>query len=410
MRHIKQLKLVRVIVPQVAWFLSLFWLLEICETQVSFAQAHHEQMLHSTALSSHSMPWMQPLSLSSRFMSTQRLESYARSIESKESERQKDLLPIEILDDFDRYVLASALDPDYPSNPLYHSWMSLSHTWGRGSSGYLLNARQMKKSPYWLNRRYKNYGTAEMIAVIKAGTESLRQAFPDAPKVIIGDLSKRYGGHFPPHLSHQSGRDADIGYFIKGSYAYKIKGLTMVNRRTMDVAKTWAFLSGMLRTGLVESAFVDYQLQKQLYHYAKAEGKWSEKELNAVFSYPLWKGKTISHLKGHSDHMHVRFKAPLSQQAAVTYMRTHGKSRFRPRRVRTRPKSQENLARLAKRFRVSQKTLMRWNGLNKSQARRTLNQNKKYIVGYYTPYFARHIKFPLLNKEDQLAEVLSQRK
>ena len=30
------------------------------------------------------------------------------------------------------------------------------------------------------------------------------------PKIHVGDLSLRGGGHFPPHLSHRSGRDVDV--------------------------------------------------------------------------------------------------------------------------------------------------------------------------------------------------------
>ena len=355
-------------------------------------------------------PWANQLELSSRYVSTLRAHSISdQNTEERLQQQQVSLDQLNILDDFDRYILATSINPKHDSNALFDSWLSLSHTWGHGSSGYLLNARQMPKTKYWIHRRFKNYGTPEMLAIIKAGTQHLRKKFPSAPPVIIGDLSKRYGGHFPPHLSHQSGRDADIGYFIRGPYSHKLKGLALVNRRTIDVAKTWAFLSGMLKTGLVESAFIDYQLQKVLYRFAKKEGEWSEEALNNIFSYPLWKGKMISHLRGHSDHMHVRFKAPLSQQTAIAYMKSHGHRRFKPRRVYTKAKKGENLIRLAKRFRVGWRTLMRWNRLSKAQARKTLSRKRKYVVGYYTPYFARNIKFPLQKHSRGLHEALSQR-
>jgi murein endopeptidase len=366
-------------------------------------------------------PWSNPLQMSTRYLTTLRAHTVEHKLSRVEGERfpsqayrsdgLTDHVEVEVLDDFDRYILRRSKDRIQAQNdsPLFDSWVSLSHTWGHGSSGYLINARQMPKSPFWHQRRFKNYGTPEMIATIKAGIQALREQFPDAPPVILGDLSKRYGGHFPPHLSHQSGRDADIGYFMRGRYSHKLKGLTLVNRRTIDVEKTWAFLSGMLKTGLVESAFIDYQLQKVLYHHAKHEGKWSVKALNKVFSYPQWKGGVINHLKGHSDHMHMRFSAPLSEQAAVSYMNTHGHRRFRPRRVYTKPKKGESLVRLARRFRVNWKTLMRWNRLSKAQARRSLKRNRKYIVGYHTPYYARNIKFPLPEHRELLSEVLSHR-
>lgn len=241
-----------------------------------------------------------------------------------------------------------------------------------------------------------------MLAAIKSGVEELHRRFPNPPKVMIGDLSKRYGGHFPPHVSHQSGRDADLGYFVKGPYAYKLKGLTMVNHRTIDAAKTWALLSGMLKTGLIESAFIDYRLQRVLYRHALREGEWSREELDEVFSYPLWKGKTISHLRGHSDHMHIRFKAPLSQEMARGFIRLNGRRGLKPRRRYAKPRHGETLVKMAKRYRVSWRKMMRWNRLSLAQARKPLKK-RRVIVGFYTPYSARKIKFPdLLTREKKL--------
>lgn len=417
--RLRKLNKLSILILSTSFYISHLLGLHIAYAKASLEPTSLEPTVHASKLSplfvynskglSSFTPWANQIALSSRYVSTLRNQSLNQhNTQQKLQQQETDLEQLTILDEFDQYVLAASIDSQHAPNPLFDSWLSLSHTWGQSSSGYLLNARQMPKAEYWLHRRFKNYGTPEMIAVIKAGTQNLRKQFPNAPPVIIGDLSKRYGGHFPPHLSHQSGRDADIGYFIRGPYSHKLKGLTLVNRRTIDVPKTWAFLSGMLKTGLIESAFIDYQLQKVLYRYAKKEGIWSEAELKKVFSYPLWKGKVISHLRGHSDHMHVRFKAPLSEQAAFAYMKDHGRHRFKPRKVRTRPKPSETLIKLAKRFRVSWKTLMRWNRLTKTQARKALSRKRKYIVGYYTPYFARHIKFPLPESEG-LKEALSQR-
>lgn len=348
-------------------------------------------------------PWSDTLSRSARWSSVMRVSALERHVRAlaqlSEAERGElrleEQYPEAILSDFDRYVLrrTSALGSEVSIVEAFEEKLSLSHVWGHGPSGFLLNARRLEKSPFWLQRRFKDYGTPEMIVAIKAGVSTLRERFPNAPKLIIGDLSKRYGGHFPPHLSHQSGQDADIGYFIKGPYAHQLKGLTMVNRRTIDVAKTWAFLSGMLKSGLVETAFIDYQLQAVLYRHALSEGEWTREELDAVFSYPLWKGKAISHLKGHSDHMHVRFRAPLSSQMAQSYIRLYGRSALRPRRRYAHPKKGETLVRMAKRHRVGWKSMMHWNHLSLRQARAPLGKGK-LIVGYYTPYAARQIKFP----------------
>ena len=336
-------------------------------------------------------PWVNPIRLSARYTSFIRGSSLEKH---KRSEPRQDL---NIFNRLDRYVLARTRvkDPLEHRDPELESLMSLSHNWRGSASGYLLNAKTLEDSPYWIKRRFRGYGTPEMLAAIKAGVHALRTRFPNAPPLIIGDLSKRYGGHFPPHLSHQSGRDADIGYFVRGYYSHRLKGLSRVSHHTIDAEKTWTFLSGMIKTGLVESMFIDYRLQKKLYHYAKTQKEWSQRELKRIFSYPLWKGKMISHLSGHSDHMHIRFYAPLSAQSAATYMKNHGQKGFRPLKSYTRPRRGETLIQLARRFRVSWRTLMRWNRLTPAQARRPLKKNRRLIVGYKTPYSLRSIKFPL---------------
>ena len=95
---------------------------------------------------------------------------------------------------------------------------------------------------------------------------------------------------------------------------------------------TWlerGLLESLLADGKVEYAFIDYRLQRPLYRYARDIRKLSAEVLDAYFEYP--KGKRarrgiIRHLKGHADHMHVRFFAPQSRAAIKEYVRRHGKS------------------------------------------------------------------------------------
>ena len=372
---------------------SVYWLIPT-DTYAEEALHHQVNIALFSTFDEHSSiatPWVNPLQLSPRYTSFLR----GRSLKNQNEPSIVD--PIDILNDFDRYVLARTRinDPIEQEDPEFDARMSLSHNWRGSASGYLLNAKTLDDSPYWIKRRFRGYGTPEMIAAIKEGVRALRVRFPKAPPLIIGDLSKRYCGHFPPHLSHQSGRDADIGYFILGHYSHRLKGLTRVNRRTMDAPKTWTFISALIKTGLVEYIFIDYRLQRELYNYAKTQKDWSVKELKRIFSYPAWKGRMISHLAGHSDHMHIRFHAPLSEQVAVDYMQTRGHKGFRPIKSYAYPKSGENLIQFSRRFRVSWRTLMSWNKLTLAQARKPLRLGKKLMVGHKTPYRLRSIKFPL---------------
>ena len=260
----------------------------------------------------------------------------------------------------------------------------LSHTWPGGAAGFLLNAPQLEQSPLWIARRYTSYATPELLTGVRAGVYALREAHPDSPRLVLGDLSARFGGHLPPHLSHQSGRDADIGYFMRGALGKRLTGLALVSARTIDVPRTWAFLHGMLKTGLLESAFIDYRLQRVLYKHAQASGVPAER-LKEWFSFPLWKGGVISHLKGHADHMHVRFKAPSSEARGAELVRAQGRGALKPRPRFTRAKGGERLEQLARRYRVPVRALSRWNGL---RAQAKLPKGRLVIVGYSTPWQA----------------------
>jgi hypothetical protein len=73
-----------------------------------------------------------------------------------------------------------------------------------------------KQSP---NRLWRRWATDRTVARTLAVLQGLREDFPDAPPVLVGDLSRRSGGDFGAkvggglgHGSHQNGLDVDIYY------------------------------------------------------------------------------------------------------------------------------------------------------------------------------------------------------
>jgi len=68
------------------------------------------------------------------------------------------------------------------------------------------------------NRANRRYATARLIRMILGVLRSHASENPGAPRVAIGDLSRRNGGDFgrrfgaPDHESHQNGLDVDIYY------------------------------------------------------------------------------------------------------------------------------------------------------------------------------------------------------
>jgi murein endopeptidase len=68
----------------------------------------------------------------------------------------------------------------------------------------------LRRSP---NRAGRRFGTDRLVRVVLEVIEEYAAANPHAPRVGIGDLSRRRGGPFgPKHATHQNGLDADV-YF-----------------------------------------------------------------------------------------------------------------------------------------------------------------------------------------------------
>jgi murein endopeptidase len=63
------------------------------------------------------------------------------------------------------------------------------------------------------NRADRRWGTDELVRVVLRVVRAYGRAHPGAPRVGIGDLSRRRGGPFgPKHASHQNGLDVDVYY------------------------------------------------------------------------------------------------------------------------------------------------------------------------------------------------------
>jgi murein endopeptidase len=69
------------------------------------------------------------------------------------------------------------------------------------------------------NRAWRRWGTDELVRTTLRTLRRFRERYPDAPRVGVGDLSRRHGGDFGPevsggigHATHQNGLDVDLYY------------------------------------------------------------------------------------------------------------------------------------------------------------------------------------------------------
>jgi hypothetical protein len=177
-------------------------------------------------------------------------------------------------------------------------------------SGRLVNARKLPSSDaYTIKRSHNVYGTARTIKLIGKVIDSYQRRAPGGPKLRIGDISKDGGGPMSGHLSHQEGRDVDIGLILQGELADHLH-FSGASADNVDLGRTWTLIEEFIATGEVRCIFLDYEMQRLLYEHAKQIGV-PKNTLDEYFQYPRGVGRNhglIRHWRGHRNHIHVRFR------------------------------------------------------------------------------------------------------
>ena len=126
-------------------------------------------------------------------------------------------------------VNASLTEAAAPVPPPVHVPQVGSIAVGAPNAGSLVNGLQLPESgPDWLswdavlhrspNRPDRRWGTDRLLTFLFAVLRDYRLANPGAPPVLVGDLSRPWGGPFGSdygglgHASHQNGLDVDVLY------------------------------------------------------------------------------------------------------------------------------------------------------------------------------------------------------
>jgi LysM repeat protein len=151
--------------------------------------------------------------------------------------------------------------------------------------------------------------TAETATYVTDAAKQLRAWFPDGAPVRVGQVSGPEGGFLPPHVTHQTGRDVDIGLFYPGDEPYRVKE----REKVMDVAMNWAFVKALLMHGDVQFVLLDWRVQNVLYAYALKQGE-NRAWLDSLFK--AGRASVFHHARKHRDHFHVRYWNPRAQELA----------------------------------------------------------------------------------------------
>jgi penicillin-insensitive murein endopeptidase len=221
---------------------------------------------------------------------------------------------------------------------------------GRPNCGALLQAVRVPPHPRWtLLHPYASYATQETIDALARAIDSVRSRFPDTPPLLLGDFSDRDGGRLGRHLSHQSGRDVDTGWYYQRGHAEWYRPAT---RATLDLDRTWALVRALIIETDVEFLFIDRSVQRLLYQHALEQGE-ERAWLDRIFQHPGDRpGTPIRHATGHRTHIHVRFYNPVAQELgrrAYPWLIAHQKIRPETRYVSIPVKRGEGLWQFARR-------------------------------------------------------------
>jgi murein endopeptidase len=176
---------------------------------------------------------------------------------------------------------------------------------GFADRGRVLNAIQMPQDPAWIvERPAYAFATRETVDALALAFRAVRRQFPDSAPARLSHVGAREGGYLRPHRSHQSGRDADIGFFYRGD---RLPGRGATREKLIDPARNWAMIRTLVIETDVQVILVDQGIQNVLHRHALAIGE-NPAWLSQIF------GRIVKHARRHRDHFHVRFYAPRSQE------------------------------------------------------------------------------------------------
>lgn len=182
------------------------------------------------------------------------------------------------------------------------------------------------------------WGLPTLMSLIDRAARAVHKRYPGSA-LDVGDISQKGGGDVIRHHSHESGRDADIGFYAvdaRGKQLHhhgfikfdgSLESPTLPGAR-FDLPRNWLLVEQMLTdpTARVSHIFIAEPLRQKLLGYARARGV-SRALLNRAQVVLMQPTASLP----HDDHFHVRISCPATMHGSCVELAKnlpHGKTRI----------------------------------------------------------------------------------
>jgi penicillin-insensitive murein endopeptidase len=200
---------------------------------------------------------------------------------------------------------------------------------GSPTDGYLVGGAHLESTPYLrIVPVYQagdvRWGLGSLVSLLDDAARSVHRQFPDAV-LSVGHLSKPGGGDIDRHASHESGRDADVGFYIHSQTGRPLYGDHFVPFKGdataptwpgayFDDARNWALVAALVADprARITYIFVANPIRARLLAYAERIGAPQAVRSRAAELMAQPRGSLP-----HDDHFHVRIGCPADSSGCI---------------------------------------------------------------------------------------------
>jgi len=194
---------------------------------------------------------------------------------------------------------------------------------GHPNAGWQVRAKRLRKSKHLVIKagsEERSFGHPALVLMLGRSAKEIAKAAPGSV-MLVGDLSSKLGGELSGHRSHQSGRDADVGFYVldpngkpvtpEKFLSFSVDGkATDGSGHSFDDRRNWLLVQSWVRdkrAGL-SHIFVSRGLRQRLLGYAAKQPAFAKhvEEVAALLKQP-------EESSAHDDHFHVRVSCPKDQ-------------------------------------------------------------------------------------------------